>query len=165
MRAGTLGRAAQRSAPSPAELCATEFTLRAKGLSCEASNSLSSPSAEFSGKHLTPARFPARVCFYSLCVGAVEASREQNLPFPTAGFQTLFSRQVSVKRTGSFLHFCTDPGSFYSGWLKSRLNATAKVVFWVWNKLRAKQLNSVCPRVSDEMHRKITSFINSAAIS
>lgn len=66
---------------------------------------LSSPSVEFSGNLLTPARSLSRVCLYQICAATVEASREQTSPFPTAGVQRIFLllfRQVGDARPGNF---------------------------------------------------------------
>lgn len=118
-RAPTRGH---RSAPSPAEMCASGSSLRAEGLNCESSSSLSSPSAEFSGKHLTPARFP-QPCLLLLTVrrgrGGITGTKvavSQLRPSKRKSRLSSFPRQVSVTRTGNFSISASIPARFLS-WL------------------------------------------------
>lgn len=91
--------------PSPAETCASEFSLRAKGLNCGSAAVCPLRPRNLAENIWLLLVSRSRVCFYSLCVGTAEASRQQKSPFPTAGFQrafpALFSRQVGDARTGN----------------------------------------------------------------
>lgn len=99
-------------------MCASDFSLRAEGLNCESSSSLSSPSAEFSGKHLTPARFP-QPCLLLLAVrrgrGGTTGTKVavSNCGLPNANLCSPFSPTGKCHTDRQLFHFCINPSSIY----------------------------------------------------